>query len=234
MLISFSGPDGSGKTTQIKKLMEYFKAQGFKTGAVQDINPDIRYHISDDLMSYYEYLKQFDVIHTRFRLHSVENVEIMDIVQFIPTGNRFLTSYSAYTSYYDAMQWYRYVTRPLLNDGKILISDKYVFDDIAFKTAYGCDYTWLKALHYDTYIPDIALYLKINRDNILEHNKSRKDLKNILYQKENNTKKLLNAYEKITEDYIIQTIDANQSIDAIHQSILDCLQKNAKFNELFQ
>ena len=40
MLISFSGPDGAGKTTQIKKLMSYFGDRGFKVGAVQDINPD--------------------------------------------------------------------------------------------------------------------------------------------------------------------------------------------------
>lgn len=234
MLISFSGPDGAGKTTQIKNLMSYFKDRGFKTGAVQDINPDVRYHLGDDLTSYYDYLKQFDVIHTRFRLHSMENVEIMDIVQFISTGNKWMTSYSAYTSHYDSEQWYKHVTQPLLRDGKILISDKYSFDDIAFKTAYGCEYSWLNALHHDTQIPDIALYLKVNRETILNHNESRKDLKNILYRKPENTKNLLDAFERLTEDYPLHAIDANGSPENVQDNIIQYLLSIPDFRNLFK
>lgn len=232
MLISFSGPDGAGKTTQIKKLLSYFRFQGFKVGAVQDINPNFRYHLGDDLTSYYEYLKQFDVIHTRFRLHSMENVDIMDIVQFISTGNKWLTSFSAYTSHHDAEQWYKYVTAPLLKDGKILISDKYAFDDIAFKTAYGCNYEWLKALHYDTKIPDISVYLKVSRKTILKHNEHRKDLKNILYQKSENTEKLLKAFERLTIDYPLQAIEANGTQEEVYNNILSYLKSVQTFRQL--
>lgn len=233
MLISFSGPDGAGKTTQIKKLMSYFKEQGFKIGAVQDINPEVRYHLGDDLSSYYNYLKQFDVIHTRFRLHSIENVEIMDIVQFISTGNKWLTSYSAYTSYYDSKQWYEHVTKPLLCDGKILIADKYSFDDIAFKTVYGCEYSWLNALHHDTLIPDIALYLKVNRETILKHNDYRKDIKNILYRKKENTQKLLEVFDQLTEDYPLHSIDANGSPEDVQNRIMKYLLSIPIFEKLF-
>lgn len=233
MLISFSGPDGAGKTTQIKRLISYFKKHGFKTGAVQDINPDVRYHLGEDLTSYYKYLKQFDVIHSRFRLHSMENVEIMDIVQFISTGNKWMTSYSAYTSHYDSEQWYKYVTKPLLQDGKIIISDKYAFDDIAFKTAYGCEYLWLKALHHDMIIPDIALYLKVNRNTILTHNESRKDLKNILYRKPENTQNLLNAFDCLTKDYPLIAIDANGTTEHVQNNIMDYLFSLPSFRALF-
>uniref|UniRef100_UPI004055F73E dTMP kinase n=1 Tax=Acetatifactor sp. TaxID=1872090 RepID=UPI004055F73E len=232
MLISFSGPDGAGKTTQIKKLMSYFRDRGFEVGAVQDINPDVRYHLGDDLSGYYEYLKQFDVIHTRFRLHSMENVEIMDIVQFISTGNKWLTSFSAYTSHHDAEQWYKYVTAPLLKDGKILISDKYAFDDIAFKTAYGCEYTWLRALHHDTQIPDISLYLKVNRNTILQHNEHRKDLKNILYQKAENTEKLLEAFDQLTMDYPLHAIEANGSREEVFSNIMSYLESIPAFRHI--
>lgn len=233
MLITFSGPDGAGKTTQIKQLLSYFKEQGFRVGAIQDINPNIRYHIGDDLSSYYKYLSQFDVIHTRFRLHSMENVEIMDIVQFISTGNKWMTSYSAYTSHYDSEQWYKYVTKPLLDDNKILICDKYSFDDIAFKTAYGCDYSWLNALHHDCKIPDIAIYLKVNRDTILKHNELRKDLKNILYQKSENTQKLLDTFEQLMQDYPIHAIEANGTPEKVHNNIMIYLKSLPEFNQLF-
>ncbi len=232
MLISFSGPDGAGKTTQIKKLMSFLQSRGLHVGAVQDINPDVRYHLGDDLTKYYEYLRQFDVIHTRFRLHSVENVEIMDIVQFISTGNRWLTGFSAYTSHYDAEQWNKYVTSPLLQEGKVLISDKYAFDDIAFKTAYGCDYHWLQTLHHDTRIPDIALYLKVSRDTILQHNEHRKDLYNILYQKPENTQRLLQTFEQLTVDYPLQAIQADGSPDEVFNNILSYLYSIPAFSQL--
>lgn len=234
MLISFSGPDGAGKTTQIKRLMTYFKEKGFKTGAIQDVNPDVRYHLGDDLTTYYEYLKQFDVIHTRFRLHSMENVEIMDIVQFISTGNKWMTSYSAYTSHYDSEQWYKYVTQPLLRDGKILISDKYAFDDIAFKTAYGCEYSWLKALHHDMIVPDIALYMKVSRETILKHNENRKDLKNILYSKPENTQNLLNAFEQLVRDYPLVPINADGTPQNVYNNILNYLLSQPAFQALFR
>lgn len=234
MLISFSGPDGAGKTTQIKKLMSYFRRRGLTVGAVQDINPNVRYHLGDDLTSYYEYLKQFDVIHTRFRLHSMENVEIMDIVQFIPIGNEWLTRFSAYTSHHDAEQWYKYVTAPLLKDGKILISDKYAFDDIAFKTAYGCDYNWLRAMHHDTLIPDISLYLKVNRNTILQHNEHRKDLYNILYQQAENTDKLLRAFEQLAKDYPIHTIEADGTKEEVSNRIISYLEALPEFTTLLK
>lgn len=233
MLISFSGPDGAGKTTQIKKLLHYFELKGFKTGAVQDINPDVRYHLGDDLTPYYNYLRQFDVIHTRFRLHSKENVEVMDIVQFISTGNEWLTRYSAYTSHFDAEQWYKHVTKPLLEDGKILISDKYAYDDIAFKTAYGCNYHWLNELHQDTRVPDIPLYLKVNRETILEHNQQRKDLKNILYRKPENTRKLLAAFDQLTIDYQIHTIEAEGTPEDVFEKVISTLETIEEFRSLF-
>lgn len=233
MLISFSGPDGAGKTTQIQNLLSYFKHKGLTVGSIQDINPNFRYHLGDDLRCYYEYLRQYDVIHTRFRLHSVENVEIMDIVQFISTGNRWLTSFSAYTSHYDAEQWNKYVTLPLLEEGKILISDKYSFDDIAFKTAYGCDYNWLRALHHDTRIPDIPIYLRVNRTTILQHNEYRKDLKNILYQKAENTEKLLKAFDQLTIDFPLHAIDANGTKEDVFNNLISYLESISAFNEIF-
>lgn len=233
MLVSFSGPDGAGKTTQIKELLSYFHQRGFKVGAVQDINPDVRYHLGDDLTGYYEYLKQFDVIHTRFRLHSMENVGIMDLVQFISTGNKWLTTFSAYTSHYDAEQWNKYVTEPLLRDGKILISDKYAFDDIAFKTAYGCEYNWLRALHHDTRIPDISIYLKVCRNTILQHNECRKDLKNILYQEPKNTERLLQAFDQLTQDYPLYPLDANGTKKAVTTRLISYLEAHQCFAQLF-
>lgn len=223
MLISFSGPDGAGKSTQISKLLSFFQERGFKVGRVQDLNPAIRYQIGEDLTVYYEYLRQFDVIHTRFRLHSVENVEIMNIVQYIPTGNRWMAMFSAYTSYYDALQWYKYVTEPLLKEDKILISDKYAFDDIAFKTAYGCEYNWMKTFYHDVIIPDIGIYLKVNRETILKHNASRKDKNNILYKNEENTKKLIKAFECVKCDYSLKEIDGNHTEDVVFMEILEYL-----------
>ena len=60
MLITISGPDGSGKTTQIKKLLQMYSNEGFSTASVNDVMENFDYQVGSDLNRYYEYLKKFD------------------------------------------------------------------------------------------------------------------------------------------------------------------------------
>lgn len=86
MLITIFGPDGAGKTTQIKMLLKTFQAEGFTTASIYDVMSDFDYNVGSNLSQYYEYFKNFDVIHTRFRLHSTESDIIMSILETIPQG----------------------------------------------------------------------------------------------------------------------------------------------------
>lgn len=226
MLITIFGPDGAGKTTQIKKLLKAYMDEGFSTVSIQDVMSNFDYRVGSDLTKYYNYFKSFDVIHTRFRLHSSESDTIMSILETIPQGTDIkLTALSAYTAYYSHVQWNKYVLEPLYADGKLLICDKYYYDDVATKSAFGCPYKWLKKMYYDTPKPELGLYMQQKAEILMQRNLHRGDGRIIHYQNLTGTERLLYYYEQIAREENLSIIDANQPIDAIHADILAELEK---------
>lgn len=226
MLITIFGPDGAGKTTQIKKLLEAYQSEGLSTAFIHDVMPNFDYKIGSDLTRYYDYFKKFDVIHTRFRLHSSESDVIMSILETIPQGTDIkLTALSAYIAYYSYIQWNKYVLEPLLSDGKLLICDKYYYDDVATKAAFGCPYKWLKKLYYDTPKPALGLYMQQDAETLMQRNLHRGDGRIIHYQNINGTERLLYYYEQIVADEQLTKINAKQAPDLIHTDILSELEK---------
>lgn len=226
MLITIFGPDGAGKTTQIKRLLKAYHDEGFSTASIYDVMLNFDYNVGSDLSKYYNYFKDFDVIHIRFRLHSLESDIIMSILETIPQGTDLkLTALSAYTAYYSYIQWNKYVLEPLLADGKLLICDKYYYDDVATKSAFGCPYKWLKKMYYDTLRPTLSLYMQQSAEVLMQRNLHRGDGRIIHYQNIIGTERLLYYYEQIVTEENLTIINANQQVESIHDDILAELEK---------
>lgn len=227
MLITISGPDGTGKTTQCKLLLKKFEHKGLKITAVSDVMNNFNYQSgkSADLINFYDYFKNYDVIHTRFRLHSNENARVMDKLEISPIGNFELATLSAYTAYYDYIQWNKYVNGPLLNDGKILLCDKYAFDDIAFKTTFGCQYEWMKKIYYNVELPNIGFYMDVNPKTIIERNLNRPDGRIIFYDNIKNVRRLQYNYSRVVNDYGLINLNGDMSPEKISQTVVKEISK---------
>lgn len=220
MLISISGYDGAGKTTQIKLLLNYYRQIGFKTASIYDIIPDIRYHSYQDLIRYYHYLVNFDVIHLRFRLNSDENSEIMKNLEYSDFNNPYLAEAAALQGFYDYYLLEKYVTIPLLNLGKIIISDRHYYDEIAFKSIYGCSYSRMLKMYEEIHVPDFAFYIAVSAETAFKRNQNRPDGKTTLYKNIHLLEKLGYYFNKELRDTNLIFIDGHNSISNIHSALL--------------
>lgn len=220
MLISISGLDGAGKTTQIKLLLSYYQKIGLKTASIYDLLPDIRYHSFAELQQYYAYLSLFDVVHLRFRLNSDENNDIMNILEYSDFNDKYLAEASALQGFYDYYLLQKYIINPLLNQGKIIISDRHYYDEIAFKSVYGCDYYRMCKMYEEIPKPDIAFYLSIPSITAYERNLIRPDGKTSLYRNLQNINKLVHFFQKLVQSTNLIQIDGMKDIDEIHYTLL--------------
>jgi len=220
MLISFSGYDGAGKTTQIKYLLEYYRKKGLQTASIYDITPTIRYHSLKDIIEYYHYLSDYDVIHLRFRLNSDENSKIMNTLEYSQFDNPYLAEAAALQGFYDYYLLEKYITVPLLAANKFIISDRHYYDEVAFKSVYGCDYARVLKMYNEINKPDFAFYLSVSEETVFKRNQTRPDGQTTLYKNINLIKELGCYFEKLTRDTNLLLIDGHNSILQIHLTVM--------------
>lgn len=225
MIISFSGPDGVGKTTQISYLMKYFSSIGLTCCSIYDISPSIRYHKRKDLLTYLRFFQPYDVIHTRFRMNSDANNEIVNELEnnsVLP--NKPLAMLAAQQGYADYCEWFNTVIYPLrAKREKIFIFDRYIWDEIAFKTFYGCSFKYMENLYADVERPQISLICTANVLTIKERNSSRPDGITTLYKSPIYIEQLNKLFAQISKMYDLQQISMEKTPTDTHRDILEII-----------
>lgn len=230
MLISFSGFDGSGKTTQIQLLLQYYKAHGLNSCSIYDINPSIRYHNVADLKNVYNYFQNYDVIHTRFRLNSDINNNIMKALEYSDFSDINLAKRAAIQGYNDYIELYKHVIMPLINANKIIISDRHYYDEIAFKTIYGYSYDEMIHLYSNVIKPDFAFHIDIYPHTAIYRNKDREDGQTTIYKSLDYTKRLKAVFDKLSDTTNLIKIDGERPSEVINSDILNTLIDNSKLS----
>lgn len=225
MKISFSGLDGSGKTTQITYLMNFFKANGLKSGSIYDYTSDIRYHHFLDLAMFYSKLKDKDIIHTRFRLNFDENNELMNIIEFSNFDIPYLAEATALQDYHDAIQLEKYMNQPLSKKAEVMIYDRYFYDEIAFKSVFGCSYNRMNRMYEDYCQLDFSFYIKVSPETIYRRNQTRKDSSTTIYKDMRYIRLLSSYFDQVAKDYHMITLDGELPENVLHEIILGHLYK---------
>ena len=143
MFIVLEGVDGSGKSTQIAKLREMFAQQGIPTEYLHFPRFDAPY--------FGELIARF----LRGELGSIEQVDPY-IVAMLYAGDR-----------RDAAA----MIRGWMNEGKVVICDRYVYSNIGYQCAKVADVEereklrkWILSLEYDYFAiprPDVSLFLDV-------------------------------------------------------------------------
>lgn len=191
--ISFEGPDGAGKSTQIEYLRQYLEERGLDAVFTREPGGT---RISEEIRS---------------MLLDKENSDM--------TARTEALLYAA-----SRAQLVEKVIQPALNEGKIVVCDRYIDSSIAYQ-GYGRDLgpkvTEVNKFAVNDLEPDLTFLLMISPDDVKERldqeNLDRLESEDLEFKK-----KVLEGFESVSEEYRfrVRVVDATLSKEEIRDRII--------------
>jgi len=200
-LIAIEGTDGVGRSTQIDLLQEWLEVQGYGvmvTGWTRS-----------NLMSR--------------TIEMAKNGNMLDRMTF---------SLLYATDFADRLE---NQILPALRSGFIVLADRYIYTAFARDAARNPDTRWIKDVFGYALVPDLVCYLRIDVANLIprviesggmNYWESGMDLHlsdNIFDSFNKYQKILIEAYDRMAEEYSFEVLDARRGVQEIQQDLRDCI-----------
>jgi len=112
--------------------------------------------------------------------------------------------------------------KPALTQGKIVVSDRYVYSSIAYQGAVGLDLKWIEEINRWALKPDLAVYLNVPVEVVIKRIKRERSVMETLQ----NQRKVREVYLKLVKEGKLILVDGNRPIEVVEREIL---QKVLKF-----
>ncbi|MFB0563234.1 MAG: dTMP kinase [Candidatus Lokiarchaeia archaeon] len=110
------------------------------------------------------------------------------------------------------------VIKPLINEGVIVVSDRYVESSIVYQAAEGLDIEWIETINKFSIEPDLTIFLDVDPEIALNRkNRVKEKFENVEFLKEVRRIYLERARIK---DYLV--VDTNRPIEIVHEDIVRC------------
>jgi dTMP kinase len=114
---------------------------------------------------------------------------------------------------------------PALDEGKIVVSDRYVYSSLAYQGAAGLDLKWIEIINEHAIRPDLAIFVDVEPEAVVKRLKPKKSvMENLETQR-----KVHGVYLKFVEKGELVKIDGNRSksevADYILKTVLKFLEK---------
>ena len=194
VFICVEGIDGSGKTTQARRIVKNLKK------------------------------KEYDVVYTT---EPSKGTYGRIIRKHILQGNaRVPTVVEAVLFAADRIDHIQNQIKPLLETGKIVICDRYVYSSIAYQGAASLNQKWIREINKHAIKPDLAIYIDVPPKIVINRIKRKKSVMETL-QTQGKVRKL---YLKLVEEKQLVIVDGDVSIkevaEAIENLVLKFLEKH--------
>ena len=115
---------------------------------------------------------------------------------------------------------------PALKEGKLVISDRYVYSSLAYQGAAGLDLEWIKKINKHALEPHLAIFIDVDPEIVIERLKREKSIMENLETQ----RKVREVYMKFVEKGELVKIDGNkikkEVADEILKVVLEFLEKN--------
>ncbi len=105
---------------------------------------------------------------------------------------------------------------PALNQGKLVISDRYVYSSLAYQGAAGVDLNWIRSINKHAILPDLALFVDVNPETVVKRLKPQRSvMENLETQK-----RVQEFYLKFVNQDELVRIDGNSEVPKASDEIL--------------
>jgi dTMP kinase len=105
---------------------------------------------------------------------------------------------------------------PAINQGKLVISDRYVYSSLAYQGAAGLDLKWIQMINEHAIRPDLAVFIDVAPETVVQRLKPKKSvMENLETQR-----KVREVYLKFAGQGELVKIDGNASKEKVGDEIL--------------
>lgn len=122
---------------------------------------------------------------------------------------------------------YEHVTNeitPALNQGKLVVSDRYLYSSLAYQGAAGVDLDWIQIINRHAIRPDLAILIDVDPEIVVKRLKPRRSvMENLTTQK-----KVRKVYMKFVGEKQLVKINGNQEVKAVAEDILKSVTAHPK------
>ena len=106
--------------------------------------------------------------------------------------------------------------KPALEEGKIVVSDRYVYSSLAYQGAAGLDLNWIEEINRSVVTPDLAIYIDVPPEVVVKRIKRKRSVMERLAVQ----RKVRKVYMKFVEDGRLIRVDGNKPKDEVLRDIL--------------
>ncbi len=105
---------------------------------------------------------------------------------------------------------------PAISNGKLVISDRYLYSSLAYQGAAGVDLNWIREINNHAFRPHLAIFVDVNPETVVQRLKpNRSVMENLETQR-----KVREVYLKLVDSGELVRIDGNFSKEKVSESIL--------------
>ena len=109
--------------------------------------------------------------------------------------------------------------KPALQEGKIVVCDRYVFSSMAYQGAAGLNVRWIEEINSSVLLPDLAIYLDVPMELLIKRMKRKRSVMETLEVQ----RKVQEIYMKLVESGRLVPINGNRPVDEISRNVLEII-----------
>lgn len=228
--ISISGIDGAGKTTQISLLGSWIcKKYGLKLYSTYEKLNLRNYSNKKELELILHEMLEADVIILRPYINSKETKQLQKEVLYSDCfNNEKIGKKLAELKERDIRLWFDVIVKKLLEKNKIVLFDRYYYDEICYRSLYFKDVDYYRELYKDYPSPIFKFYIDEKIKTLQIRNQNRSDGETKLFNNSSMLKKLKNNFKEIASKENIEIIRDSLTIEEKFSKIIEKIENSKK------